>query len=188
MNTKGNQRYQDTKLKIEKVFQELLKEKDVSKISVSEICRGAGIHRTTFYGHFDDVGDLMRHMIQDMYRQVMDHFIVNDKLIFSGGFLSLFEFIKDHKYLFQGYLESCNAQNLPCNILPDRLLENIESVMRGMSYENEQELYYHQTFFSEGLKAVIKMWLSRDCAESPDEMCRILDREYKPNIAFFDEE
>lgn len=72
MNTRGNQRYIQTKEKIEAVFLELLKEKDISKISVSEICRLAGIHRTTFYGHFEDIYALMRSIVGEMYTQLLD--------------------------------------------------------------------------------------------------------------------
>jgi AcrR family transcriptional regulator len=33
----------------------LLERKPLGEISVSELCREAGVHRTTFYGHFDSV-------------------------------------------------------------------------------------------------------------------------------------
>ena len=55
MNTKGNQRYQDTRKRIEAVVQDLLQTKKLQEITVSEVCRLAGIHRTTFYGHFLDI-------------------------------------------------------------------------------------------------------------------------------------
>ena len=47
MNTKGNQRAVETENRIKYVFLNLLKEKDISRISVSEICKRAEIHRTT---------------------------------------------------------------------------------------------------------------------------------------------
>lgn len=72
MNTKGNQRFVQTRQKIKGVFLELLREKKIGEITVSEICRRADIHRTTFYGHFDDVYDLMQNMVEEMYVQLMD--------------------------------------------------------------------------------------------------------------------
>ena len=56
MNTKGNQRYNETKNKIKGTFLGLLKEKEVNQITVTEICKIANIHRTTFYGHYEEVG------------------------------------------------------------------------------------------------------------------------------------
>ena len=46
----------------------------IGEITVSEICRRADIHRTTFYGHFDDVYDLMQNMVEEMCVQLMDFF------------------------------------------------------------------------------------------------------------------
>jgi len=34
---------------------ELLDEHDLTEISISELCRTAGVHRTTFYGHYADI-------------------------------------------------------------------------------------------------------------------------------------
>jgi AcrR family transcriptional regulator len=35
----------------------LLERKPLEEISVAELCREAGVHRTTFYGHFDSVAE-----------------------------------------------------------------------------------------------------------------------------------
>ncbi len=74
MNTKGNQRYQDTRKRIEAVVQDLLQTKKLQEITVSEVCRLAGIHRTTFYGHFLDIYDCMEKLIREMYTEMMEHF------------------------------------------------------------------------------------------------------------------
>ena len=79
MNTKGNQRAVETENRIKYVFLNLLKEKDISRISVSEICKRAEIHRTTFYVHYKDVTDLMEHLVTEMYRQVVGLFVEEGK-------------------------------------------------------------------------------------------------------------
>ena len=40
MNTKSNQRYQETDKKIQQVFLQLLQEKDLSHTTVQDICKG----------------------------------------------------------------------------------------------------------------------------------------------------
>ncbi len=45
MNTKNNQRHQDTIAAIEVAFVSLLKEKELKNISVSELCEKAEINR-----------------------------------------------------------------------------------------------------------------------------------------------
>lgn len=48
-----------TRMITEQSFLELLKQKPVSKITVTELCELAQINRATFYKHYLDVQDLM---------------------------------------------------------------------------------------------------------------------------------
>ena len=54
MNTKNNQRHQNTIAAIEAAFISLLKEKELKDISVSELCEKAEISRSTFYDNYAD--------------------------------------------------------------------------------------------------------------------------------------
>ena len=38
---------------------------------------------------------------------------------------------------------------------------------------------YHIEFFRNGINAIIKMWLSGGCQESPEEMAEIIKQEYR---------
>ena len=60
MNTKNNKRSQNTDEAIIRAAFEamLLGGKQISKITVREICEKAGINRSTFYAHYTDVYDL----------------------------------------------------------------------------------------------------------------------------------
>ena len=55
MNTKNNQRHQDTIAAIEAAFVSLLNEKELKDISISELCEEAEISRSTFYENYADV-------------------------------------------------------------------------------------------------------------------------------------
>ncbi|WP_156761106.1 TetR/AcrR family transcriptional regulator [Microbacterium karelineae] len=46
----------------------VLAREDLSSIGVAELCREAGVHRTTFYGHYDSVGELAA----DVYASMID--------------------------------------------------------------------------------------------------------------------
>ena len=55
MNTPNNKRKRESRERIEKVFIEYLQEKELSEISVSDICKQAGLNRTTFYANYADI-------------------------------------------------------------------------------------------------------------------------------------
>lgn len=44
--------------------------------------------------------------------------------------------------------------------------------------ENDINLYYRASFFGAGLKELCRIWLDRDCKESPKEMAQLIYREY----------
>ena len=179
MNTKGNQRYQDTRKRIEAVVQDLLQTKKLQEITVSEVCRLAGIHRTTFYGHFLDIYDCMEKLIREMYTEMMEHFVAEENVTLSEGFLWLFEFVKEHRGLFLRFIE-IRQESPTFQGLPTFLERHMEKLVLQFCYISKEELLYHQEFFSAGLLAMIRRWLLCGCVESPEEMCRILEREYVP--------
>ncbi len=185
MNVKGNQRTVQTENKIKWVFLNLLGEKDISRISVSEICSRANIHRTTFYVHYKDVADLMDHLVAEMYQQMIDIFVEEGKGMRAHGFRRLFELVGKHRSFFNMYLEAMGGMALTYDRLPAELRDNINKIMPAMGFVSKEELLYHQTFFCEGLSAVIRRWVRGGCKESPAEMERIIAAEYSPNRKIF---
>lgn len=173
MNTKGNQRYYETRRRIEAAFLELLGEKEWNRITISELCKRAQIHRTTFYGHYQDIDDLMRQMVGNMFEAVMQGFSGG-----GGGFLNLFRYIKEHQDFFVSYFQNFGQRNFPLQVLPKSFEEQYLERLRQVQDISEAELRYHQAFFCEGLAAMIRYWLFRNCRETPEEMCEILHREY----------
>ena len=185
MNTKGNQRYAETKQKIKGTFLNLLKEKTADKITVTEICKAAQIHRTTFYGHYEDVSALVNEMVGEMYEQIIDFFVKSDWKNGENGFEKLFFLIREQKEFFRQYLNGFGLYPGQRNRLPELLMKNMGKMIDVMGFEDEEELYYHQTFFCNGLIAVIERWIAGDCKESPQKMCQILEKEYQTNPRFF---
>ena len=58
MNTPNNKRKKESKAKIEKVFVNLIQSKEISEITVTDICKEAKLNRSTFYANYLDVYDL----------------------------------------------------------------------------------------------------------------------------------
>lgn len=73
-----NQSSARTKRRIKNTFAEMLSEyKEISRISVSELCARAEISRGTFYTHYDDTYDVAA----DYENELIDHFFDNAKLL-----------------------------------------------------------------------------------------------------------
>lgn len=52
-------------------------------ITVKEICETAGVNRSTFYLHYETIGDLMTESIQYMNEQFLEHMKLRAEMFVS---------------------------------------------------------------------------------------------------------
>ncbi len=174
MNTKNNRRHQDTLAKIQDVFLELLKDKELNKIKVAEICKEAGINRSTFYANYLDIYDLadkihgcLAQEVSGLLEQAIDW---QDS---GGDFLRLFCHIKENQQLYRFYFK-LGYDDWNGLILPD--------IYRHDYGFDVAFLEYHIVFFKQGFNAIVKKWLEDGCRESPQQMRDILLWEYRGRV------
>lgn len=168
MNTKNNKRRRESREKIEAVFLDLIQDRELNQISVSEICKKAGINRTTFYANYVDIYDLadtIRKNLKDKYSY--KYFEPNQNCDF---FLLLFQHIKENQLLYKTYFKLGYDNNYKIINYSEKL---------ALKYFNNQFVNYHYEFFRSGITAVIKMWLNNGCKETPKEIYEIIDAEYR---------
>ena len=51
------------KARIRQAFTKLLREKPIQRIAVKELCQEAGVNRSTFYAHYQDIYDLLTKIV-----------------------------------------------------------------------------------------------------------------------------
>lgn len=59
-----------TKRLITEAFIELLEEKPLAKVTVTDVCSIAEINRSTFYAYYEDVPSLMREIQEDVISRI----------------------------------------------------------------------------------------------------------------------
>lgn len=171
MNTKNNKRQRASVAKIESVFVELLQTKTLNQITVSDICKRAGLNRSTFYANYLDVYDLadkirkyLEEEIARLYQQEhIDQFNSND-------YLKLFRHIKENQKFYKTYFKLGYDHQFQITQY---------DTQQAKRYFNNQYIAYHIEFFKSGLNAMIKRWLEAECPESPEQMAEILKSEYQ---------
>lgn len=171
MNTYNNKRRQDTVKRIEDIFLDQLKTRELSQIKVSDICKAAQINRSTFYANFVDIYDLSERILAKLENEVLQ-FMQKDEA-WDRDFLRLFQHMKEHQSLYQcyfklGYDNRCELK------LYDFCMQD---------YDVSAEFVdYHVTFFKNGFNAIVKKWLDGGCQETPQQMKDILMGEYRGRI------
>ena len=75
-----------TKRLMKDALLELLAQKNLSSISVKELCETADVHRTTFYLHYTDTADLLREIEQDFLDKIPSPPEILDQLLYVPAF------------------------------------------------------------------------------------------------------
>lgn len=178
MNIKNNQRYKSGDDKIETAFLALIYNKAYEDIKIVDICKKAEINRSTFYAHYDDINDLIV-KIENKFASSLSAIFEYGSRWDNKAFEEMFEFVKKNKYFYKAFLnipyvslaEKKHKKNIIDNIKNDNILKITDI-----------ELLYRSNFFGAGVKELCRLWLERDCVESPQQMAEIIAKEYQQKI------
>ena len=174
MNIKNNKRYKMCSEKIETAFLTLILNNNYEEISISQICDLAKINRSTFYVHYDDINDLVI-KIESKFAKSMASIFDFGLRQTHEAFVEMFSFVEKNKYFYKAFL------NIPYVTLAEKntkssVLSNIKD--SGTWQTSDVDLYYRASFFGAGVKEICRIWLERDCKETPEQMALILFHEY----------
>ncbi len=155
---------------------ELMKEKPISKITIKELCANADINRTTFYAHYTDQYDLLRH-IEEEALSWCKNMLVNFS-VESGKE----ERIKNLEIVFNYFSENRNHIQV---LMSEQGDIDFQKKLVTMLYEqfgmfpNENgtdlvtgELYF--VFAISGSVGLIQHWLKNGLNKSAKELAEII--------------
>ena len=176
MNIKNNSRYKASSEKIETAFLALILNHKYEDINISQICEQANINRSTFYCHYDDINDLVIKIESKFAKSMASIFDYGLKQNHQA-FVEMFTFIKENKYFYKAFLSIPYQTLAEANTKID-VLRNIGE-KTNIDRTNNIGIFYRASFFGAGIKEMCRLWLERDCIESPEEMAKLLLDEYK---------
>ena len=172
MNIKNNKRYKMSCEKIETAFLTLILNHKYEDISISQICEMADINRSTFYVHYDDINDLII-KIESKFANSMASIFNFGLRQNNEAFIEMFKFIEKNRYFYKAFL------NIPYATLAEtNIKNNVLTNLKDFTNINDSELFYRASFFGAGIKEMCRIWLARDCKESPEQMANLLIKEY----------
>lgn len=187
---KSESKYFNTAVKMDKAFLDLLAEKDFEYITVKDICKRAGVNRSTFYLHYETVADLLDESVAYMSNGFLKYFSENDigskinnspldELMFikPDYIIPYLSYIKDNKKLFQTAVLHSGTLQLDKNY--KKLFECVFSPILMRFDVPENERHYTMAFYINGIIALVMEWLKRDCRESIEDIADIIIRNIK---------
>ena len=161
-------RQRKTRRQLTQALVELMEERPFQELSVTDICRRAMVHRTTFYAHFNDKQELLRYLLEGMERECAATCLPQDpersprEYLLTAG-RNVFQFFAQRRELYRACLNS-GAETL-AHTLEDcaagevcRLLS--EPRFRAVSPQVDPQVAAH--FYTGAMLSLIRWWLSSD--------------------------
>ena len=133
-----------TKKIIKDTFIDLSSEKDINKVTVSEICKIADINRATFYRYYLDVYDLLDKMEEEFVDAVKNAYMINDSdnvVIYGHNMKNGAMFAELEKYEDKSFydenseiLRKLRNENIPDNCKECDNAETCRGGLKCLSY------------------------------------------------------
>lgn len=184
---RSESKYFNTATKMDLALISLLKKKPFEYITVSEICETAGVNRSTFYLHYETIGDLLtetaRYLINDFlayFSNDVKSISVNltdcelDELIFvCDKYLRPYlTYIKDHKEVFSTVL--LHVQTFRFDDVYARMFENIFDPILDRFHYPAENRKYAMMYYLNGINAIVLEWLKDGCSKSIEAVSEII--------------
>lgn len=161
----------------------LLEHHPFEAITIKEICAESGVHRSTFYAHFEDkyqLFEVIKQFHMKRYERLMasttytiEHSdLETTKSYILKGFRLLFKYILRYKSFFQTIIVT-NTQPVLIRDYMKFTQHTYTAILKSLPEMHRSDYFIHYTIGGE--LAIIYKWLSNDCQETPDEMAYILN-------------
>ena len=163
---------------------DLLEKKDIDFISVTEITKKAGVNRSTFYLHYDNIYELLDETIENTNKKFADAMSIKapfqistkkEAFLLTDDFLiSYLEFCKEHKQILK--LAHKRPNLFRNKDVYQRMYEAIFYPAISQFVKAENDRIYMLEFFTHGVVAVINKWVELDCVAPMQEIVRIINK------------
>jgi len=173
-SSKEDRRVRRTKKMLLQALTQLLTEKKINKITVTELSELADINRATFYLYYKDVFDMMEQVENELF----ENFTMSLEQYTHEGF-SYESSISFYTYAFEFVKEYANI----CKILlgPDGDYSFVEKFKKAIKsndgIKNSGDVVqdsYIKSFVIAGFIGVIQQWIEDDMKTSPSDMARFI--------------
>lgn len=155
-------------------LEELLDTVPYEKITVTQLCKRAGLSRKAFYSHFDDKDDVLRRIVQrDLSTPVttlMPYLTLAD--MEEGGKL-LTRHIYESMYQHRDFYMRATMQNhiaILGDVMREVLTDTTLLVFRGENMEPSEKYLYAAEFTSGANVAVMDRWFRDGMVIPPEQL------------------
>ena len=184
---KSESKYFHTATKMDQALIALLKRKPFEYITVSELCEEAGVNRSTFYLHYETIGDLLEETTNYLLDGFLAYFgtqkdsislnipereLSKLNFICDEYLMPYLTYIKENKEVFATAL--ANGKSFGFETVYKRMFENIFNPILERFHYPPSDRQYVMMYYLNGITAIITQWLQDRCEKPMADISRII--------------
>ena len=161
---------QITKRAIEQSLKNLLAEKPLTKVTISDIAADCGINRMTFYYHFKDIYDLVEWCCREDARRALEG--KPGESSWQQGLLRIFHTVQENKVFVLNVYRCIHQEKLESYLKPlvdDLVLTIIRQELGTMTVAEEDQAFLAR-IYCHILIGVMMDWIKEDMRTDPEGM------------------
>ncbi|HAH62013.1 MAG TPA: hypothetical protein DCL73_07935 [Treponema sp.] len=174
---KLDSRKQYSRMIIQKSLIDMMQTMPINTISVTALCRKAGINRGTFYLQYADPYDVFRQLEEDFFHEieyVLESTCVTDA---DHGFLvTLLVFLVQNKETCKVILNTDEGYTFLQRIMKLAHDKSIEAYKITAPKTTQEKVENTFTFIADGIIGVIQRWVENGMKQSPEELADFLTK------------
>ena len=160
----------------------LLEKKDIDCISVTEITTKAGVSRSTFYLHYDNVYELLEDTLESINKEFLSLFtereslkvisLDNSFLITEKYLIPYLKFCKQNKRILK--LVHQKPQLFHNEVAYKKMYDVIFYPAISLYLRDETQKVYNLEFFIQGVAGIVRKWIELDCETEINVLMEII--------------
>lgn len=174
-----DRRVRRTRARLRSALTELLKEKSVKEITVTELAQRADVNRGTFYCHYKDIGDMLDQLEEETFGEftaLMDSYSANELRRGLRPILEdLFRFIRRNLDLvgpLLGLRQRIDFLDRLMGVVREKVSREWSGLYR---FESGAQREHALSFLMGGVVGLIRSWLENGGRESGEEMAALAE-------------
>ena len=185
---KNESKYFKSAEKMHTALLTLLDSKDFELISVKEICETAGVNRSTFYLHYDNVNDLLHETVEAVYKDFFGRFgaegpgalDIDEKnedelfLVTPKYLMPYLDFVEENRKLF--YLMYEKNEMMGVEKTYETWFKTIFGPILTRFGVPQKEQPLIMVFYLKGIIGVVTEWVRGGCTESKNEIISVIQK------------
>lgn len=182
---RAESKYFNTALLMDQALLLLLEKKDLEYITVKEICQKAGVNRSTFYLHYENIIDLFQETVEMLNKDFKNSFQLQDATsIIKNGKAEEAVFITEE--FLVPYLNFVKKNKKILQIIHKKpALFNNDGIYKNMSAEiffpvlakfdvPKEEIPYRLEYFTRGVAGIVSKWVELNCETPIDKIVNLI--------------